>query len=291
MPGLQAAALGQTEPIKIGFRWLGVAGFELTAAGFTLLVDPYLTRISFWQQWAGRVQPNCALLHTHIPRADAILISHAHVDHLLDAPEIAQRTGATVYGSANVCQIATLSGLPRTQTVLLEAGDRLVLGPFAVQVFASEHLPIPGFGPKPLGRGLRAPLRAVDYQMDACYSLLIEVGGRRLLTDPGMRPDDAPPADLLLIYPHHNAAYFTALFRHVRPQVVLPTHWDDMWQSLSRPLRPTFRPPWQSFPPLRRVSLDQLRADVARAAAQLELNTRVIVPRVLTPHTLEEWLT
>lgn len=299
MPGLQEAVSPRYGPTGTGFRWLGVAGFELTADGYTLLVDPYLTRISFWQQWVGRPRPDRVLLETHLPRADAILITHAHVDHLLDAPEIARRTGAAIYGSTNVCQIAALHGLPPAQIVRLNAGDRLDLGPFAVQVFPARHMPVPGFGPKPLKLGLGVPLRAIDYQMDAVYSFLIQASEVRmtceasrhcLLTDPGTRPDGAPQADLLLAYPHHNAAYFTALLRRVRPRAVLLTHWDDMWQPLSRPLRPTFGPPWLGFFPFQRVSLDRLRATVAQAAARLELDTQVIVPRVLTPYTLEEWL-
>jgi len=284
-----------TSTSSLTLRWLGVAGIELTADGYTLLIDPYLTRISFWRQWVGRVRPNRALLQTHLPHADAILITHAHIDHLLDAPEIAHRTGATLYGSANAVQIAALSGLSSAQLVQIGPGDRLALGPFTVQVEVSEHVPVPGYGPKPLKRGLRAPLRAVDYQMDICYRMLIAIDGYRLLTDPGVRPDDVPEADLLFLYPHHDADLAEWL-RRVRPRAIWLTHWDDMWRPISRPLRPTLCVPRLAWPPIRRVDLNRLMADVAQAASGARLVVprltvpRLTVPRLLIPYRVEECL-
>lgn len=268
---------------ELRLRWLGVAGVELIADGYVLLIDPYLTRVSLWQS-LGRVRPNWVWLQMHLPRADAILITHAHIDHLLDAPEIAQRTGATLYGSANTVQIAALCGLSAVQIVQVGAGDRLELGPFVVHVETSVHVSVPGFGPKPLRKGLRAPLRLFDYQMDACYRFLIEVGGYRLLTDPGVRPNGLPQADWLFLYPHHRPDELSALLAQVRPQVVWLTHWDDMWRPLSKPLYPSLSVPRMAWPPLYRVDLARLVAQVTHVLP----SARVMVPEPLTACNLEE---
>jgi len=109
------------------FRWLGVAGFELSAPGMTLLVDPFLTRPPFYKLLFGRTRPDAALLRQHLPRADAILVSHAHYDHLLDVAEIASYTGARVYGSANTSRLVEVCGVDPGQVVRVRAGEALAL--------------------------------------------------------------------------------------------------------------------------------------------------------------------
>ncbi len=73
--------------------YLGVNGFQFETSGHVLLVDPYFTRVGLSsaalnqpiQSDANRVGEG--LRHVR-PRADALLVTHAHFDHLLDAPEI-----------------------------------------------------------------------------------------------------------------------------------------------------------------------------------------------------------
>jgi L-ascorbate metabolism protein UlaG (beta-lactamase superfamily) len=65
-------------------RFLGHAAFELKANGTTLLVDPFLTG-----------NPKAAATADEL-EADAILLTHGHVDHLGDSVEISKRTGAPV---------------------------------------------------------------------------------------------------------------------------------------------------------------------------------------------------
>jgi glyoxylase-like metal-dependent hydrolase (beta-lactamase superfamily II) len=79
--------------------YLGVNGYQFEANGHALLVDPYFTRagltsIAFEQQ----LEPNEARISfglRHVrSRVDAVLVTHAHFDHLLDVPEIMKRTNA-----------------------------------------------------------------------------------------------------------------------------------------------------------------------------------------------------
>lgn len=71
--------------------WIGHATFGLETSGYKLLVDPYL-----------RNNP-VASVDVDSVKADYILITHGHADHIGDTVEIAQRTGATVISNAEIC--------------------------------------------------------------------------------------------------------------------------------------------------------------------------------------------
>ena len=65
-------------------RYLGHASFSLQSNGTTVLVDPWLSG-----------NPTAAATADELA-ADAILLTHGHMDHLGDTVAIAQRTGAAV---------------------------------------------------------------------------------------------------------------------------------------------------------------------------------------------------
>jgi L-ascorbate metabolism protein UlaG (beta-lactamase superfamily) len=160
----------------------------------------------------------------------------------------------------------------------------LTLGEYQVEVLSAEHINLPVFTPGPLAPDLKPPLRARDYRMDSCYGFLISVNGQRLLTDPGIRPEDAVAADVLFVYPIMHRAYYESLLPLVQPKMVVPCHWDDFFRPLSKPLRPFWQLPRWTFPPLKRVNLAEFR-DTVEAIAP---GTRVLVPEVLRSYDLGE---
>ncbi len=70
--------------------WIGHATLDLDTAGYKLLVDPYI-----------RGNPN-AKADADTIKADYILVTHGHGDHLGDSIEISKRTGATVISNAEI---------------------------------------------------------------------------------------------------------------------------------------------------------------------------------------------
>lgn len=70
--------------MSLDIRYLGHSAFELKAEGKTVLVDPFLT---------GNPKAACSADELE---ADAILLTHGHVDHIGDSVPIAKRTGAPV---------------------------------------------------------------------------------------------------------------------------------------------------------------------------------------------------
>src|SRR5438309_3563155 len=83
----------------IRITYLGVNGYQFEADGHALLVDPYFTRARFWTAAANQpiasdpAKVRLGLEHVR-PRVDAVLVTHAHFDHLLDVPTIMHTTGA-----------------------------------------------------------------------------------------------------------------------------------------------------------------------------------------------------
>jgi L-ascorbate metabolism protein UlaG (beta-lactamase superfamily) len=266
------------------FRWLGVAGIELMVDEQILLVDPYFSRISFWHQWFGSVHSNSALVRGLIQRCDYILVTHAHWDHLMDVPEVAEFTGAVVFGSSNTCQLLRVLGVANEQVREIHSGAELTLGPFAVRTFSAQHKNAPGFLPGQVAPNLRPPLRARDYRMDACFSFMITAEKIGLLTDPGDRPARADPADILLVSPRYDFAQLQPLVQRVLPKVIMPNHWDDFWRPLSKPVRPMIGPPAKSIPPMRRVDLSQFRRTIER----IDPRVKVFIPDIFTPYRLHD---
>lgn len=271
------------------FRWLGVAGMELSTNEQSLLIDPFLTRPPFRRMWVGRVYANSSLVAATVPRGDFVLVTHAHWDHVMDVPEVIRHTGATAFGSPNTCQLLSLSGVSQECIHEIKVGDQFALGAFQIEVLPAEHGLVLGrpFASGPLARGLRLPLRMRDYRMDSCFSFLIMVGGLRFLDWSSERPEPAVPADVLLVKPQQEQPYYEALLHVVQPRVVIPMHWDDFMRPLSRPLRPMLKPPRLAFPPFSRVDLAGFR----RLLKQIAPEMQVFIPDVLHLYELKEILT
>ena len=87
---MERAAL-ERRPIELVY--LGVAGWQIRGDGKTVLVDPYLSRPA---DPDAPLVPDVAAIAAHTPaRAELVVVGHSHYDHLLDAPEVAKRTGAS----------------------------------------------------------------------------------------------------------------------------------------------------------------------------------------------------
>jgi len=264
-------------------RWSGVAGIELKTADQILLVDPYFTRIPFWRTWFGKVSANHSLVAELTPRCSYILVTHSHFDHCMDVPEILQNTGAVGLGSYNTCELLRIHGVEESRISKIRAGDQFKLGDFQVEVFRAKHVFIPGLTPGKLPANLVPPLTARQYRMDEVFSYRITVNGLRFLTDVGVAPKQGVPADILFVNPYLYRRHYETLLGNVRPSVVIPIHWDDFYQPLSKPLRPFIQPPRLKFPPVGRLDLQDFR----RMIKKIDPGIRVFLPEALQRYPLD----
>ena len=84
--------------MTVELKYYGHACFGIEGGGATVLIDPFLTD-----------NPQ-ATISADEAKADYILVSHGHGDHLGDAVAIAQRTGATIVANFEICTYCGAQG-------------------------------------------------------------------------------------------------------------------------------------------------------------------------------------
>ena len=264
-------------------RWLGNAGFEFQLGETKLIIDPFLTRPKFWQTYFGRVTPDKTVLQEHIPHCGHILITHAHFDHCMDAPEIALRSGALVHGSLNTCQLMRAAGLPLEQTHEIQAGNEFQIANISVKVLPAAHPWIPGYTRGRLNSRLNFPLRLRDYRMDACYSFLITYENLKILVWSSTSSRGAPQADLLTCRAVSSQRWYDDLLAQVNPKLVLPQHWDDTYRPLDSQPLPFFTAPRLAMPPLQRINLQDFKTNIIQAQPGI----KVLLPEIFKLYDID----
>lgn len=235
--------LDPARPAGLRLRYGGVAGYEVTDGETTILLDPVLARPTIFELATGPVEIDEALGAKVYPRADFILVNHAHHDHGADAPAIALRTGAKLVGSRSMINLALSRGVPEAQTIVVKGGERLELGSFEVRVALGDHAPLLGMtwfmrGVIPADAG---PLWFFEYRQDAAFAFHLASVKGNLLFHPqsGYIGDQLPEAEVVIFgaagYPF-SSEKLDALRDRTKARFVLPTHYDNFFQPRERGL-------------------------------------------------------
>lgn len=268
----------------LSLRYLGVAGWHLSTPDSSLVIDPYFTRLSQWRVMTGLAIPDPGLIRQHLPSADWILVTHPHYDHLMDVPEAASITGAGVYASPQGVELLAILGVPQEQLFTIQPGDRLNCGDFEIEAYTSLHRQILGSVPyqEPLKPNLKPPLRAGDYRIRQQFSFLITAGETRVLIASGIDREPVVEADVLLVGADASQEQLRTILGGVRPRMVFPNHWDDMFRPLSKPTRPMIKPPKYILFIPRRIDLQAF----AHTVQAIQPGTSVVLPDLFKPYDL-----
>jgi L-ascorbate metabolism protein UlaG (beta-lactamase superfamily) len=243
-------------PANVTLTWLGNAGWQVSDANTVILVDPYLSRIRAPAPpgapplpegdarpaygWDDRPESDRATIDVHIHRADFVVVTHAHYDHIFDVPYIAERTGATVIGSESTANILRAYGIAERQLITVRGGEDYQFNGFSLRVIPSLHSPLDHkhyFSSQSAPPGMKAPLTLQQLHPEGgTFAYLIRIGAHEILAFGGMnyieRELEGLRPDVVLVGANasrrENYDYCGRLMRVLGyPALVLPTHWDN----------------------------------------------------------------
>lgn len=225
-------------------RYLGVSGYEVSDGKTTLLLDPTPTRPTV-VDLLRPLRPDEALGARLCPRADFILVNHAHFDHILDVPAIALRTGAAVVGSRSAVNLALSRGVPEDRTREAAPGAHFTLGTFTVDVRGSRHSALP-WSSNPMAGTIPRDARDLyyhEFRQDAVLSYRLEAAGTTIWFHPSSTyaPGELgglPARTLILGVSGEPVSVekIRGLLDEAKPARVIPTHYDNFLQPIERGL-------------------------------------------------------
>jgi L-ascorbate metabolism protein UlaG (beta-lactamase superfamily) len=232
-----AAAPPRGAPVEL--TYLGTAGWQIRAGDVVVLLDPYYSRVP-WPKDGGRIAPDAAAIARHAPaRAALVLVSHSHWDHLLDAAEVAKRTGAQVVGSASTVNYARGSGVAEDHVIPVRGGEDYAFGGgLSVRVIPSLHSALRGkhwADDEVIRVGAKPPMTLDEFHPDRTFAFLVRIGGRELLFVSSANFIERELAgltpDVLIAAPGLREEIHDYSCRLVRaagqPKLVLATHFDE----------------------------------------------------------------
>jgi L-ascorbate metabolism protein UlaG (beta-lactamase superfamily) len=250
--------------LQVGY--LGAGGFLLRCRNSAILTAPFFSNPSLKRVALWRVSPNhdqidrrMALLRGSLDQVGAILVGHAHYDHLMDIPYIATAyaPGATIFGNQTMAHILA-SALPEERLFPLnsQVGQWQSAGNDRIRFMALQSDHAPHFvRVKVFGGGYdtdleKLPARASGWREGQTFAYLIDFLGEdkktvefRIHYQDAVSSSPPPyPSDLsglearrvdvaLLCVPGFDQVedYPETLLQQLNPRTVILAHWENLF--------------------------------------------------------------
>lgn len=238
--------------LRVSF--LGVSTLLFDDGETAILIDGFFSRPGLMPTLLTKIQPDIELITQGLDRAGikklaAVIVVHSHYDHAMDAPEVAQQTGAILIGSESTGNIGRGWGMPAERIRVVKGGETLGFGDFRVTMLRSRHFPH-GMAMGDIEEPLQVPQRAMAYLEGGSYSVLIQHNDKKLLVQASAGFVEGSlnghSADIVFLgvgglgtmEQEYRETYWHEVVHAVKARRVIPIHWDDFTRPHNKPLVP-----------------------------------------------------
>ena len=237
----------QREDVRI--TWLGTAGIFLTDGKTGILIDPYVSRFPLSRiVFQLPLHPDHLLIQNWVEKLGrqsihAVIASHSHFDHAVDAPFFAIEANAPLLGTESTLNIGRGAGMAESRLIKVNPGTAICFGDFHIQFIESAHsltflgrVPYPGDITTPIV----PPACARAYKLGGVFSLLIRHPAGTILHHgsagfkPGMYDDIITDVILLGIAARGDTdQYLKNTASKTQAKLVIPVHLDNFFKPLA----------------------------------------------------------
>lgn len=192
---------------SITVQWLGHAAFEITSSGGTkILIDPFIS---------GNPATPDSLKNLSRYKPAAVLVTHSHDDHALDAKAITLQSGAMLISTY---EWVNTQKVPQSQAMGGNAGGTFTVGDVKVHLVPAIHSSDPG------GRPLGFVLEFADGRT------LYHTGDTYIFGDMSLIQELFHPSIILLgvgggPFTEDPRVARTAVYRYFKPKAIVPMHY------------------------------------------------------------------
>lgn len=229
-----------------------------------LMTDGWFTRPSTFAVALSTIEPDREAIASGLAKAGvtelaAVIPVHSHFDHAMDAPIVAEATGALLVGSESTLNIGRGLGFPEERMRLVVPDAPMQFGAFTVTLIRTAHFEFPNPEMKAaaledpvIEAPLVPPVGALDYKEGGSYSIHIAhpKGSVLLQGSAGyvVGALDRVRADIVFLgvggvaaqTEAYQEAYWEQVVRVVGPTKVFAVHWDSLTDPLEdEPVMPS----------------------------------------------------
>jgi L-ascorbate metabolism protein UlaG (beta-lactamase superfamily) len=229
--------------------WLGTAGVLITDGKTNILIDPYVSRFGIGKiVFSTPLEPDRVLIREWTEKLGgrkiaAVIVSHSHFDHAVDAPYFALEAGAPLIGTESTMNIGRGAGMPESRLIAVKPGRTMKFGDFTVKFIESVHgpaflgrIPYPGT----IDRPLVPPAAASEYRLGGVFALLIKHPSGTILHhgSAGFKPGmyDGTTADVILLGIAGRGdtdTYLENVVLKTHARLIAPVHLDNFSKPLA----------------------------------------------------------
>lgn len=223
-------------------KWYGTATLLLESADTRILIDPYFRR--------NKKMPLLPL--EEAVTADAVFITHPHLDHFMDIGAFLEAGIPVCYVSRGGIERSAERGEPTDKMIAYGAGDSIAVGSLTVKAYEGRHCVFDAgtlmriaLSPRTylmLPRAVRLLRGMKKYKIQDGDIFVLEISdGEKSVTvlgSAGMAEGaDCPMGSDLLAFPYQGRTkmhkYMQPIIRRFAPKAVLADHFDDAFPPFS----------------------------------------------------------